>query len=216
MGFLGLLLVIFATFLNTFFKFQRYGKNEGRRKLLSFVVFLIVLSLIFIGSLRWLPFFENAFISRFDYLVNSFIQVKEMISNGNDLSAQAPARYKLFLQSVYGFMDNLPFGIGYANVRTYMGETLGTGTYVHNTYMEYLLMGGVFGLAMVLYSTFLICRAILVSIKNLSHPFAENILAFTLVGMFVLLFLSINESIIPVIIIALNLIVFDNLREVCE
>jgi hypothetical protein len=216
MGFLGIGLVVITTLILSVIKYLRYKSFNEKRKLLTFLFLLLALSAISIFSYQLLPSFGKAFHERMDYLLESFRQVLTALRNQNDISSGVPSRYRLFLQGLTGFVENLPLGVGFGNVTSYMKETIGVNIYLHNTYMEYLLMGGIFGLAMVLYSTYLICRAILVSIKNLSHPFAENILAFTLVGMFVLLFLSINESIIPVIIIALNLIVFDNLREVCE
>jgi hypothetical protein len=216
MGFLGVGLVVLATLVLSVIEYLRYKSYDKKKKLLTFLILLLVLSSVFLIAYKLLPSFGKAFQERMNYLLEAFRQVLTALRNQNDISSGVPSRYRLFLQGLSGFVENLPLGVGFGNVTSYMKEAIGVNIYLHNTYMEYLLMGGIFGLAMFIYSVYLIGRSVLVSLKNLDHSLTGNILAFTLVGMFVLLFLSINESIVPVIIITLNLIAFDNLRKVRE
>lgn len=114
-------------------------------------------------------------------------------------------RLLLIKQGLVGIKENYLVGIGFNNTNDYMKETINYPKEVHNTYLEYVLWGGITGFLLVLYSAFLVVKNLILVVKNdWYHLLSKKVFSFSVVTIIVFMFISLNKSIIPSMLIGLN------------
>jgi hypothetical protein len=118
---------------------------------------------------------------------NDSIEQKEKMKA---LTPQGGFRYLLIKQAFRGFADNPWFGIGGYKSSRYINDTVGQPYVLHNTYLEFLLAGGIWGCFLLLYFFFITLKAAVLK-NNLQR---KAVLLQILVFYFTALFLSFDTD----------------------
>ena len=183
MGLLGLFCIICISpfYLNL------DGKNIIYRFRFVFVIILaVILSAVFPTGMSEILFSRITSTEEvFTVAMESpdDMEAADVIDTLKSLSAGGGFRFLMIKQAMTGIMDNKWIGIGGYNSSSYIEASLGLRYVLHNTYLEFLLAGGLFGLLFLAYFFSITIKSILI---NHAHRGAVllQILIFCLVSLF--------------------------------
>ena len=138
---LGLLILISPVFF----------RHHYKKRVVIFMLWMIIGGVVVV--LLFFPLgLGETITGRFSVLLDAF---KQIASTQGESLLQI-ARLKLAYNAFLGFLQHPLLGIGVFNSTDFMIESMGITIALHNTYMEFILAGGVWGILLLvyLYSTF--------------------------------------------------------------
>jgi O-antigen ligase len=142
-------------------------------------------------------------------LLKRFAVVFEIINNiipSKGASLLQDARIKLFYNGFLGFIEYPLSGIGIFNSNDFMAASMGRPIALHNTYMEFILSGGIWGILLLvfLYGSFIsaVKNGPIESLTRLNHHF---LILFGIIYSIVSVFLSYHLDITTWLLLVLSL-----------
>jgi O-antigen ligase len=211
MGLLGVIFLILLMFIVTLFKSERGYKLTLLKYRLFQVLILCVLFLVLINfaypyNVGLKQRIQDTTIQKG---MNGF-ETTEKVKDNEGLPVlegmtSTETRLLLIQQSLKGIKNNTIFGIGFNNTVGYMEETINYPKEIHNTYLEYVLTGGISGMLLIVFSAFFVVRNLFLLVKHdWKIMLYRDVFSFSIAAIVVFMFISLNKSIIPPMLIGLN------------
>jgi O-antigen ligase len=211
MGLLGVMVLVFVMFFVTLFKSERGYKLKSLKYRLSQVLILCVMFLVLVNYVY--PY-NVGFKQRIqDTTVQNVMDGPEITGKAKDDEGisvvegmtSTETRLLLIQQSLKGIKDNMLIGIGFNKTVSYMEETINYPKEIHNTYLEYVLTGGISGFLLLMFSAFYVVHNLCLLVKNdWKQMLFRNVFSFSVAAIVVFMFISLNKSIIPPMLIGVN------------
>jgi hypothetical protein len=198
MGILGLgLLVLLSPFL--------LRSVDRERRIGNWLLWIIFAAAAGIVIVHPAGLFQ-VLLSRFTIVIEAFRQVGE--TNGESLLRII--KLKQYYHSILGFLDHPVTGIGGFNSIAFMEETIGAHYNLHNTYLEYLLAGGIWGLLMLGYLyRYAIGSVLIPPADHQELQIRHFLLLYGLIYSFVSIFLSYHLDMTTWMLLVLSLVYRD-------